>query len=133
MAAQAQGLKKPVFSKVENLKPGQSDRLNVLAKVEKSTVVLDKTRVDGNKIRVAEVIIGDETASIILTARNEQIDLLKPGSLVEVRNVKVEMFNDAFMRIVVDKWGKIIPSSEPANFNVNLDNNLSSVEYERQD
>lgn len=32
--------------------------------------MLDKTRVDGNKIRVAEVILGDETASIILTARN---------------------------------------------------------------
>lgn len=59
--------------------------------------------------------------------------MLKPGSVVEVRNVKVEMFNDAFMRVVVDKWGKIISSSEPANFNVNLDNNLSSVEYERQD
>jgi replication factor A1 len=131
--ATPQGLKKPVFSKVENLKPGQSERLNLRAKVEKSTVVLDKTRVDGNKIRVAEVILGDETASIILTARNEQIDLLKPGSVVEVRNVKVEMFNDAFMRVVVDKWGKIISSSEPANFNVNLDNNLSSVEYERQD
>ncbi|URE08544.1 DNA-binding protein-related [Musa troglodytarum] len=78
--------------------------------------------------RVAECLVGDDTASIVFTARNEQVDLLKPGATVILRNAKIDMFKGC-MRLAVDKWGRI-EVAEPANFGVKEDNNLSMVEYE---
>uniref|UniRef100_A0A0D3E133 Single-stranded DNA binding protein Ssb-like OB fold domain-containing protein n=2 Tax=Brassica oleracea TaxID=3712 RepID=A0A0D3E133_BRAOL len=34
--------------------------------------------------RIAECLVGDETASIIFTARNDQVDLMKPGTTVNL-------------------------------------------------
>lgn len=59
----------------------------------------------------------------------EQIDLVQPGKTVIVRNAKIDMFK-GFMRLAVDKWGKLEASPEIANFEVNQENNLSTVEYE---
>jgi hypothetical protein len=42
----------------------------------------------------------------------EQIDVMKPGTTVELRNAKVEMFNMGFMRLVVDRWVLI---DDPSN------------------
>jgi len=46
-----------------------------------------------------------------------------------VRNGKVDMFK-GFMRLAVDKWGKLEKATEPATFEVNESNNLSAIEYE---
>lgn len=59
---------------------------------------------------------------------SDQLDVLKPGETVEIRNGKIEMFQ-GFMRLEVDKWGKIVPSSTPLA-EVNSAKNMSSVEYE---
>jgi replication factor A1 len=58
----------------------------------------------------------------------EQIELLKPGRTVVLRNARVDMFK-GYMRLAVDKWGKIEAATD-VNFNVNLNNNLSAIEYE---
>jgi hypothetical protein len=58
----------------------------------------------------------------------DQLDQLKKGETVEIRNGKIEMFQ-GFMRLEVDKWGKIVPSRTPLA-EVNLAKNMSSVEYE---
>lgn len=122
-------MRKPVFTTVDKLQPGQLERVNLKVKVVNSTVVVDKQRLDGSKVKIAEVLVGDDTGCIVFTARNEQIDVMKPGSTVELRNAKVEMFNMGFMRLAVDRWGKVTPAAEPAAFNVNTTNNLSAVEY----
>lgn len=59
----------------------------------------------------------------------EQIDLVQPGKTVVVRNSKIDMFK-GFMRVAVDRWGKVEQAKEAADFKVNTTNNLSSVEYE---
>lgn len=56
------------------------------------------------------------------------VDLLKPGTTVILRNARIDMFKGS-MRLAVDKWGRI-EVTEPANFVVKEDNNLSLVEYE---
>ncbi len=58
----------------------------------------------------------------------DQIDRVQPGKTVILRNAKIDMFK-GFMRLAVDKWGKI-DSTENATFEVNSENNLSKVEYE---
>eukprot|EP01115_Flamella_aegyptia_P005926 TRINITY_DN24923_c0_g1_i1.p1 TRINITY_DN24923_c0_g1~~TRINITY_DN24923_c0_g1_i1.p1 ORF type:complete len:138 (+),score=25.16 TRINITY_DN24923_c0_g1_i1:83-496(+) len=116
------------FSTVEALKPGTHGH-NLTLKVVSSTVVVEKTRTDNSKIKIAECLVGDNTGCIVLTARNEQIDLVQPGRTIIVRNSKIDMFK-GFMRLAVDRWGKIELAKEPADFKVNSNNNLSSVEYE---
>lgn len=123
-------LRKPTFIKVDQLKPGTSGH-TLTVKVLSSNTVLKRGRVVSQNLRntrIAECLIGDETGTIIFTARNDQVDIMKPGTTIIVRNAKIEMFKGT-MRLVVDKWG-LIEVTEPADFTVKEDNNLSLIEYE---
>lgn len=59
---------------------------------------------------------------------SDQLDTLVTDETVEIRNGKIEMFQ-GFMRLEVDKWGKIVRSTTPLT-DVNSAKNMSSVEYE---
>ena len=64
--------RKPVFVKVNDLKPGTKGH-NLTVKVVSSTTVLDKKSIrNSGNTRIAECLIGDDTASILFTARNDQ-------------------------------------------------------------
>ncbi|MED6222462.1 hypothetical protein PIB30_064700 [Stylosanthes scabra] len=123
--------RKPVFTKVDQLKPGTNGH-TLVAKVLSSTTVLNKGRPSSSQnlrpTLIAECLIGDETGTILFTARNEQVELMKPDTTVILRNAKIDMFKGS-MRLAVDKWGRI-EVTEPAKFVVKEDNNLSLVEYE---
>jgi replication factor A1 len=130
MAATTALLRKPVFTKVDQLRPGTSGH-TLTVKVVSAKLVLQKARPDGNQVRhvrIAECIVGDDTGVIVFTARNEQVDLMKEGITVTIRNAKIDMFKGS-MRLAVDKWGRV-EVAEPADFIVKEDNNLSLVEYE---
>ncbi|CAL0331511.1 unnamed protein product [Lupinus luteus] len=130
MADSNQGLRKPVFTKVDQLRPGTSGH-TLIVKVVNAKIVLQKGRPDGpqpRQMRLAECLVGDETGLIIFTARNDQVDLLKDGTTVVLRNAKIDMFKGS-MRLAVDKWGRV-EVTEPASFTVKEDNNLSLIEYE---
>ena len=64
-----------------------------------------------------------------LQQRADQIEVVQPGQTIIVRNGKVDMYK-GFMRLAVDKWGKLEKAPEPATFEVNEINNLSALEYE---
>ncbi|PSS05834.1 Nucleic acid-binding, OB-fold protein [Actinidia chinensis var. chinensis] len=119
-----QGLRKPVFVKIDALKPGTNGH-NLAVKVLSSNTVLQKGR---SASRIAECLVGDETGVIVFTARNDQVDMVKAGTTVILRNAKIDMFKGS-MRLAVDKWGRI-EVAEPASFEVKEGNNLSLVEYE---
>ncbi|XP_074276094.1 uncharacterized protein At4g28440-like [Silene latifolia] len=125
--------RKPVFIKVEQLKPVTSGH-TLIVKVVSSNTVLQKPRssssssLNSRANRIAECLVADETASIFFTARNDQIDLMQPGATLILRNAKIDMFKGS-MRLAVDKWGRV-ELTEPASFEVKEDNNLSLVEYE---
>ncbi|XP_008787952.2 uncharacterized protein At4g28440-like isoform X1 [Phoenix dactylifera] len=130
MAESKPGLRKPVFIKVDQLRPGTSGH-TLTVKVVDSKMVLQKGRPDGPQVRqmrIAECLVGDETGMIVFTARNEQVDLMKPGTTVILRNARIDMFKGS-MRLAVDKWGRV-EVTDPADFTVKEDNNLSLVEYE---
>lgn len=130
MAESKPGMRKPVFTKVDQLRPGTSGH-TLTVKVVSSNTVLQKGRAGGpqlRQVRIAECLVGDETGVIVFTARNDQVDLVKPNTAVILRNAKIDMFKGS-MRLAVDKWGRV-EVSEPADFTVKEDNNLSLVEYE---
>ncbi|CAN1187487.1 Uncharacterized protein At4g28440 [Linum perenne] len=131
MADGKPGLRKPIFTKVEQLRPGTSGH-TLTVKVVSAKMVLQKGRVDGPQVRqmrIAECMVGDETGIIIFTARNDQVDLMKEGNTVTLRNAKIDMFKGS-MRLAVDKWGRVEVDKEPATFTVREENNLSLIEYE---
>ncbi|KAL7186265.1 hypothetical protein ACSBR2_028084 [Camellia fascicularis] len=123
-------LRKPVFVKVDQLKPGTNGH-TLIVKVLNANAVLQKGKSVSQHLRqtrISECLVGDETASILFAARNDQVDLMEPGATVILRNAKIDMFKGS-MRLAVDKWGRI-ELTEPASFVVQEDNNLSLVEYE---
>lgn len=132
------GLRKPVFVKVDHLKPGTSGHTLTVKVLESNTVLNKKPRNPSSfrgpsfqqqqPSRIAECLVGDETGTILFTARNDQVEMMKPGNTVILRNAKIDMFKGS-MRLAVDKWGRI-EVTEPAKFAVKEDNNLSLVEYE---
>lgn len=56
------------------------------------------------------------------------VEMMKAGNTVIIRNAKIDMFKGS-MRLAVDKWGRI-EVTDPAEFVVKEDNNLSLIEYE---
>lgn len=79
--------------------------------VGKVELVVDKCRVDGSRVLVAEVEVGDETGSVSLRARDEQIDLLRQVSsdsgAIVLRNCTIELYQGKHLRLAVSKWGKM--------------------------
>lgn len=74
MAESKPGLRKPVFTKVDQLRPGTTGH-TLTGKVVSTKMVLQKGRADGPQVRqmrIAECLVGDETGMIIFTARNDQ-------------------------------------------------------------
>eukprot|EP00245_Coleochaete_scutata_P006515 TRINITY_DN20987_c0_g1_i1.p2 TRINITY_DN20987_c0_g1~~TRINITY_DN20987_c0_g1_i1.p2 ORF type:complete len:136 (-),score=28.54 TRINITY_DN20987_c0_g1_i1:796-1203(-) len=125
------GLRKPVFVKIDSLRPGTAGH-NLIVKVVSSKVVVQRARPDGSQVRqvrIAECIIGDETGVIVFTARNEQVDIAQPEETIILRNAKIDMYKGS-MRLAVDKWGLVEVSPKAAAFEAKEDNNLSLVEYE---
>ena len=84
-------------------------RRRLVGKVE---LVVDKCRVDGSRVLVAEVEVGDDSGSISLRARDEQIDLLQKvsegtGGAIVLRNATMELYQGKHLRLAVSKWGKM--------------------------
>lgn len=107
-------------------------------------VVVDRARgPKGQPLKVAECIVGDETGTIVFTARNEQgkagldavrritdrhrfifsltlifacyaVDLAQAGKYITLRNAKIDMYRGS-MRLAVDQWGKV-EALEDASF-----------------
>lgn len=72
--------RKPVFVKVDQLKPGTNGH-TLIAKVLSSNMVLQKGRAASQHLRqtrIAECLVGDETGTILFTARNDQGPISRP-------------------------------------------------------
>ncbi|KAH0754145.1 hypothetical protein KY290_024415 [Solanum tuberosum] len=117
----------PVFTKVDQLRP-MATGLNLTVKVVNTKMVVPRGN-QGRQMRLAECLVGDETGMIIFTARNDQVDMMKEGATVILRNAKIDMFKGS-MRLAVDRWGRI-EGTEPASFSVKEDSNLSLIEFEQ--
>lgn len=127
-------LRRATYVKVQDLTPGSQGH-NLVLQVVSIAPTVEKKRYDGSTSRIAEAVLADETGCVTFTARNDQIDMLKEGLVVVVRNSNADIFN-GFMRLNVTQWGKLslhpdgIASTPPPPPSVNTDNNISAVEYE---
>ncbi|KAJ3694335.1 hypothetical protein LUZ60_009815 [Juncus effusus] len=124
------GLRKPVFTKVDQLRPGTSGHTLTVKVVDSKLVVQRPVNGPQRSLRIAECLVGDETGMIVFTAKNDQVDLMKAGVIVTVRNAKIDMYKGS-MRLAADRWGRVEKAAEDqADFKVKEDNNLSLIEFE---
>ncbi len=121
-----------VESKVEALNP-QSRQVNTTVKVvSKSPSRETVSRTDGSKHYVSDVLVGDETGTIILSLWDDAIEKINEGDTISITNGYISLFRGS-MRLNIGKYGKFDPSQKEIP-NVNTDNNLSDrrVEEERR-
>lgn len=121
----------------KRLSPPRSG-FNLCVLVGKVNIVVDKLRVDRSRVRLAEVEVGDETGTVSLRARDEQIDILEEVSQVSgaviLRNCTLELFQGKHIRLAVTKWGKMsvfpddVASTPPPPSKVNRERNFSLID-----
>jgi len=112
---------------------------NLCLLVGKVDLVVDKVRVDKSRVRLAEVEVGDETGTVSLRARDDQIDIIeevsrKKNGAIVLRNCTLELFQGKHLRVAITKWGKMrahpdnIESTPSPPTKMNLDLNFSMVD-----
>jgi len=88
------------------------------------------SRRDWSTHRVAEALVGDETGSIYLTLWDEDISAVDEGQVLSLRNAYVRLFQGS-MRLNIGRLGSYEQVEEAPFEDVNLDNNLSSKQFEQ--
>jgi replication factor A1 len=64
-------LRKPVFTTVDKLRP-QTHGHTLVARVITARTILDKPSPHVGRSRLAECLVGDQTGTVLFTARNDQ-------------------------------------------------------------
>ena len=102
-------------------------QFSIRVKVINVQVVVE-TKLGNSIIQVAEFMVADQSACILLKIKNEWIEKLHVGKTYRIDNCWVEVFRGK-MRIVTDKTCVVTDEGSECIGDVNLVNNLSQVEY----
>lgn len=107
-----------------------SRRVYTLVKVVSKTEPREvSSRMDGSSHRVAEALVGDETGSLYLTLWDDAIDEVEEGQVLNIKNGYVNLFRGS-MRLNLGRFGSYELAESAPFEEVNLDNNLSSRQFE---
>ncbi len=119
------------LTKVRDLTPS-SKQVNVLAKVVNVGEPKEVMGKFGDPRKVAEAIVGDDTATIILSLWNEQIGSIAKDEVVLIDNGYVSLVR-GHMRLNVGRYGNLTKSTEAiAEVNSSLDMSQQEFESERR-
>ena len=120
----------PVDVKVGELTP-TSRAVNVIAKVvSKSEVRNIASGRDGAPHRVCDALVGDQSGCVYLTLWDDNIEKVKDGDTVNVKNGYINLFRGN-MRLNVGRYGTLEIAEQPLEDEANTENNLSTKVYER--
>mmetsp|Transcript_55956 Transcript_55956/g.120036 ORF Transcript_55956/g.120036 Transcript_55956/m.120036 type:complete len:484 (+) Transcript_55956:346-1797(+) len=114
-------LKRPRFGKVAKIRP-DSAGLNLRVKATS-----DPKDVETKAGTAVEVTVGDDSASVTVSLRDNHKTGMSSGKSYEIRNAGVKMVQGR-IHVVVDKWGKIEEVSDSVE--ANAAKNISETEYE---
>ena len=124
------GARQPVDAKVGELNPS-SRAVNVLAKVvSKSEVRNVAAGRDGEPHKVSDAMVGDETGCIYLTLWDDNIDKVKEGDTINVKNGYINLFRGN-MRLNIGRYGTLEMAEQAIASEVNTQNNMSTQVYEQ--
>ncbi len=119
------------LTKVRDLTPN-SKQVNVLAKVVSIGEPKEVMGKFGDPRKVCEAIVGDDTATIILSLWNEQIGSIQKDEVILVDNGYVSLVR-GHMRLNVGRYGNLSKSTDAiAEVNSSLDMSQQEFESERR-
>jgi replication factor A1 len=119
------------LTKVRDLTPS-SKQVNVHAKVTAVGEAKEVMGKYGEARRVAEAVIGDDTATITLSLWNEQIGSIAKDDVVLIDNGYVSLVR-GHMRLNVGRYGTLTKSTDPiGEVNQTLDMSQQEFESERR-
>jgi replication factor A1 len=78
--------------------------------------------------QVAECIVGDEFGCVKLMAFDDQLNTIKEGATITIRNANANVVKE-HLRIEIDRWAKV-ETSKITIRSVKTSRNLSDIEYE---
>eukprot|EP00927_Polykrikos_kofoidii_P016097 TRINITY_DN17226_c0_g1_i1.p1 TRINITY_DN17226_c0_g1~~TRINITY_DN17226_c0_g1_i1.p1 ORF type:complete len:634 (+),score=106.94 TRINITY_DN17226_c0_g1_i1:81-1982(+) len=113
-------LRKPKFILASEVQPDQTG-VNLSMKVLTNTPCEDG---------FAEVACADKSGSIKLRLKAEQAGVFKEGDIIRVQNATASMVG-GFVRITVNKWGKVVVDDMVKELEVTSSKDWSAVEYQR--
>ena len=116
--------------KVETLTPN-SKGVNTIVKVVSKGEIRSVTGRDYSVRRVADALVGDETASVYMTLWDEKIDAINDGATLRITNGYINLFRGN-MRLNVGKYGSYEVLEDSPIEDVNTENNLSDKRYEQE-
>jgi len=120
----------PANVKVDSLNP-QSRQLNLTVKVVKKGEPRETvSRSDGSTHKVVDALVGDETGAIYMTLWDDNIEKVKDGDIIDVKNGYVSLFKGS-MRLNIGRFGSF-EASQAAIAEVNDKNNLSDKTFEQE-
>lgn len=118
-------LRKPKWTKVEKINP-ESKGINLMLKC----ISCKEVTVEGGPSRIWEATVGDETGSVILQLRNEELaKVCEAGASLRMQNAKSVMVK-GYIRVAVDKWAVLKKADEAVSFEPKTEKNMSTVEFE---
>jgi ssDNA-binding replication factor A large subunit len=119
------------LTKVRDLTPN-SKQVNVLAKVINVGEAKEVMGKFGDPRKVCEAVVGDDTATIILSLWNEQIGSIAKDEVILVDNGYVSLVR-GHMRLNVGRYGNLSKSTEAIpEVNSSLDMSQQEFESERR-
>ncbi|MEM0128887.1 MAG: single-stranded DNA-binding protein [Thermoplasmata archaeon] len=119
------------LTKVRDLTPS-SKQVNVLAKVLSVGEPKEVMGKFGDARKVAEAVVGDDTATIILSLWNDQIGSIAKDETVLIDNGYVSLVR-GHMRLNVGRYGNLTKSTEGiTEVNQSLDMSQQEFESERR-
>jgi replication factor A1 len=105
--------------------------VNTVVKVISKTEVREVTsRSDGSSHRVCEALVADDTGSVYMSLWDENIDNVVEDQVLQVSNGYINLFRGS-MRLNIGRYGSFEEVEEAPFEDVNLDNNLSSRQYDQ--
>jgi replication factor A1 len=116
--------------KVETLTPN-SKGVNTIVKLVSKGEVRSVTGRDYSVRRVADALVGDDTACLYMTLWDEKIDAINEGDTLRITNGYINLFRGN-MRLNVGKYGSYEVLENSPITDVNTETNLSDKRYEQQ-
>jgi replication factor A1 len=116
--------------KVETLTPN-SRGVNTIVKVVSKSEVRSVTGRDYSVRRVADALVGDETASVYMTLWDDKIDAINEEATLRINNGYINLFRGN-MRLNIGKYGSYEVLEDSPITEVNTENNLSDKRYEQE-
>lgn len=128
MSTRDEGSEEPIkIGDLTTYSRGVNAIVKVISKTEPREVT---SRSDASQHKVCEALVGDETGTVYMSLWDEAIDEVTDDLVLSISNGYVNLFRGS-MRLNIGRYGSYEVIDEAPFDEVNLDNNLSSKQFER--